>query len=352
MKKKSIIISAVTVALSGVMIWTLAGNKKEIDSKKEVKVVSQEIAVTVAPAKIKTMDSNLQLVGTAEASRIVTVASETAGKITHLNFKLGDYVNKGDVLAQVDDTYKRLALENALLSYNKYREDCERYQVLRQGDAVTDVQLRDMKLAFENAAIQLENTKEQLNDTRIVAPFSGYIHSKNVELGAHVNVASAIAGMVDISELKITLSVSESNAYSLRRGQTVEVTTPIHPQARYEGVISNISPKGDNAHTYPVEIMIPNSREYPLKAGTSVNVQIKMDTSPVLTIPRNALVSSVKDPAVYLVKNDIVQLVKITVGRNSGSYLEILEGVRENDLVVTNGQINLTDKAKVAVINN
>jgi RND family efflux transporter MFP subunit len=147
------------------------------------------------------------------------------------------------------------------------------------------------------------------------------------------------------------LDVSESNAYELQQGQRVDVTSVVHPEARYTGTISNISPKASASHTYPVEILIANNGKDRLKAGTYVNVKVNMSNKErVLMIPRDAIISSLKDPSVYLVKNSIAQLTKIGVGRNYDSFIEVVSGLNEGDQVVTNGQINLTGSSKVSVI--
>ncbi|HEY6913895.1 MAG TPA: efflux RND transporter periplasmic adaptor subunit [Paludibacter sp.] len=352
MKKQTIIAGAAVITMLGVMTWTLASNKKVIDSRKEVKTGQSDVAVTVAPTEMKETNGNLELVGTAQPCKEVNVASESAGKIIQVNFKMGDFVAKGKVLAKIDDTYKRLAYDNAKLNYDKYKDDLNRYQALRKGDAISDTQLRDIKLGYENAAIQLENAKKQWDDTKITAPFSGYITAQNTELGAYVNVGAAIAGIADISELKVVLDVSESNAYELRQGQQINVTTDVHPEARYTGKISNISPKASASHTYPVEVLIANNGKDKLKAGTYVNVSVNMGKSgKTLMIPRDAIVSSVKDPSVYVVNGNLAKLVKITTGRSFNSNLEVVAGLSEGDKVVTTGQINLTDGSKVSVIN-
>ena len=351
MKKKTTIAVLTAVVLLGIMTMTLASNKKEINSRKEVKTTEINIAVTVASAEMKVTNMDLDLVGTTQAAREVNIASESSGKIAVVNFRMGDYVTQGNVLAIIDDTYKRLAYENAKLNYNKCKDDISRYQALREGDAVSDTQLRDIKLAYENADIQLENAKKQWDDTKIIAPFSGYITSQNTELGAYVNAGTMIAGIADISQLKVVFDVSEMNAYELQRGQTVSVTTDVHPEASYKGTISNISPKASASHTYPVEIMIANNGKDKLKAGTYVKVNVNMSNKEnVLMIPRDAIVSSLKDPSVYLVKNNIAQLMKIGVGRNFNSFIEVVSGLNEGDQVVTNGQINLTGSSKVSVI--
>lgn len=352
MKKTTIIVSASGVLLIAAIALTLASNKKVIDSRNVVSGNQANISVSVATVEEKQTNGELQLVGTAQACKEVNIASESAGKIVQLNFKMGDYVTKGKVLARIDDTYKRLAYENAKLTYDKSKDDYQRNLTLHKGDAISDTQLRDIKMTFDNAAIQLQNAKKQLADTRILAPFSGYITTLSTELGAYLNVGNPIAYIADISNLKVTLDVSETNAYALNKGQTVKISTDVNPDLAFSGKISNISAKASTSHTYPVEIMIANNGKDKLKAGTYVNVSINMSKSgKALMIPRDAIVSSVKDPSVYVVEGQVAKLVKIKTGRNFNSNLEVLEGLKEHDKVVTNGQINLTDGAKVSVIN-
>jgi len=316
-----------------------------------VKTTEGSVSVAVATAELKETSGSLQLVGTAEPYKEVTVASETSGKIVQVNFKMGDFVSQGTVLAKVDDTYKRLAYENAQINYDKFKEDYERYQVLRKGDAVTETQLRDMRIGYENAAIQLENAKKQWDDTKIIAPFSGYITSKNTELGTFVNMGTPIASIADIAQLKVQLTVSESDVYQLHTGMEASVTTDIFPHTNFKANISGIGQRGSNAHTYPVEILITNNTKTPLKAGTYVNVSVNAGkTGTTLMIPRDAIVSSVKEPSVYVIKDDVVQLTKITTGRQYNGYIEVLSGISEGEQVVTNGQINLMDGVRVAVI--
>jgi len=354
MKRKAIIISSVAiVATVALMGYTLANNKSEIESLKEVRTSEDRIAVSVVSAEMRETGNQLELVGKAEPDKEVMLASKSAGEIVHVNFKMGDYVNKGAVLALVDDTYKRLAYENAQIACRKFEEDYQKFQVLRKGDAVSENQLRDMRLGYENAAIQLENAKKQWDDAKIVAPFSGVITSKNTELGAYVNPGTPVAGIADVSSLKVRLAVSEANAYQLRTGKEVSVSASVYPGVTYKGIITSISPQGSGAHTFPVEITIANSAQNPLKAGTYVNANVSMGkTGSSLMIPRDAIVSSVKDPSVYVVRGETVELVKITTGNDFNSYLEVTAGISKGDLVVTNGQINLMDGAKIAIIGN
>lgn len=352
MKKKTIISTVSIVVLLGAMTWVLASNKKVIDSHKVTKTSVADIAVSLAKASVQETGSSLRMVGTAQPAKDVNIASESAGRITRIHFKMGDFVAQGKVLAEIDDTYKRLSYENAKLNFDKYKEDMERYDVLRKGEAVSETQYRDIKLAYENASIQLQNAKKQWDDCKVVAPFSGYITSKNVEQGAFVNAGTIVAGVSDINELKVVLEVSELDAYQLKDGQLAEVTTDVQSGVIYNGTIQTISPKATASHTYPVEVMISNNGKNKLKAGTYVNVTIRTQgNGKALMIPRNAIISSVKDPSVYVVSNNTARMVKISTGRSFDTSIEVLNGITEGEQVVVNGQINLTDGARVSVIN-
>jgi len=348
MFRKVIITITIIMAIIIIIVMKLVSNKKEIDSRKEVIVTTTNIAVTVAEVRFQSPENMVSIVGTTEANREVKVASKSTGEITEINFKLGDYVSQGSVLARVDDTYTLFALENASINHNKYKEDIRRYETLRANDAVSEIQLRDIQIAYESSKVQLEQVRRQLEDTYIRAPFGGYITEKDIELGKFVNVSAPIASIADISELKVMLSATEANAYLLQKGQQVTVTTQIYPGVTFAGRIAHISPQGDNIHSYPVEISLPNSTQHPLKAGTYVNVSIDMGKmQPILCIPRDAIVSSVKDPAVYRIDGNIAKLVKITTGKDYENFIEVLQGLQEGDQVVVNGQINLMDGASV-----
>ena len=354
MRKTTVIITVAVVAIcAGLITWKLIANKKEIDSKTAVKSTIENTSVTTAQVQKQSAETSLNFTGVTEANQVVRVVSKATGEIMEINFRMGDYVSKGQVLARVDDAYAKFTLENAKINYGKYKEDIQRYQTLREGDAVSETQLRDIKISYENAKIQLEQAQRQLEDTYIRAPFNGYITSREVDLGKFVNISSPIAGIADISELKVVVSVPESSVYKLKKGQTVAVNTSIYAGVTFTGKVAHISPQGDNSHSYPIEISLPNNKQNPLKSGTYVNISVEMEeTQPTLFIPRSAIVSSIKEPSVYRVEGNVAKLVKITTGRGYENKIEVLHGLQEGDRVVISGQINLMDGAAVTEIGN
>lgn len=351
MKKVTTIV--VILVLVGIVAFRLISNKEEIDAKNQVVDKSNVlVSVNTAPIESRISERNLSLIGTVTAHQLIDIKSETQGKITNLYVELGNHVKKGQVIARIDDRIQGLAVANAEQALADARQSFERYQNLYQGGAATKAQFDQYKLAYENAENQLAQAKKQLSNSAITAPISGQIIQKPVEAGAFASIGSSIATIVDVSRLKVQISVPERDVYTLNTGDSVQITSAVFPGVTYQGKITFISPKGDESHNYPVEISLKNQQEYALKAGTYVTVTFNSKSlTPTLQIPREALVGSVKNAQVYVVNSDQIAVLRnITVGAEQGNYLEVLKGLQEGERIVTAGQINLTDSTKVQVI--
>lgn len=351
---KRLITIFIVIGILGLVAFRLVSNKSVIASKTKVRD-NKELKVTVNTAIVEsqTSEKNLSLVGTVLANQIIDVKSEVAGKVTSLNVDLGDFVQKGKIIAHIDDKIRRLGLANAEQKLADAKQNLERYKNLYEGGAASKAQYDQYQLAFNNADNQLEQARKELSNTSVTAPISGFITQKSIEAGAFVNIASPLVTIVDISKLKVQLNVAEKDVYALNAGDKVKITSTVYPGVTFEGKITFISPNGDQAHNYPIEISLENQLKNPLKSGTYVDVTFnRKSTSPSLHIPREALVGSIKNARVYLVNEDSIAVLRnITIGSDNGAQLEVLKGLKEGDRVVTTGQINLSDSTEVAIIN-
>ena len=161
-----------------------------------------------------------------------------------------------------------------------------------------------------------------------------------------------VADVVDISKLKFDVNVAENDVFRMKVGDKVEVTTEVYPGVIFDGKIATISDKGDEAHTYPVEVDLYNSKQHPLKAGMFGTVNFVASTKgEALMIPREALIGSVKNPKVFVVDNNKARLVDLVIGRTYDNYLEVLSGLKDGQTIVINGQNNLGENSKVKIIN-
>lgn len=348
MKRKIIIICS--IALIGVLIgYKLVANKAKIDEKKKMpEKTSVAIPVTVAVVNEGSTDQQLVRTGSLIPYKQAEIMATSAGKVLAVKYELGTYVSKGATVVKVDSKLKELSLDATELNINKLKKDTDRYTKLHAGNAATEVQVNDTKYNYESALNQAEQIKQQITDAAVQAPISGRIIKKNIEPGEYVNVGTSLGTIMDVARLKVQVMVGENDIYKLKEGQHVQVKTDVFPDKTIDGVISYIAPQGDESHNYPVEIVIQNTNQ--LKAGTFVSVAFLQKTShQALLIPRSSLVESIRNPYVYVMEGGVAKQRKIEVGRELGDNVEVLSGLKAGETVVTTGQINLSEGAKIQV---
>ena len=316
-----------------------------------VSAIDSDVPVSVVAVQKQKLTSSISLAGTINASNDVNVISETQGSVQQAHLKVGDIVRAGTVLVEVEDDIPRSNLATAEISFQKAKRDFERSETLFQENSISRVQLDGARLAMQAAENQLEIARRQLENTKIKTPIAGTVNSKLVDVGTMVQPGMPIANIVDITTLKVRVNVSEREAFRLKPGDPVEISTDVYPGQKFQARVDNIASKADEAHTYPVEIRLANHARYPLRAGMFCRIAFtSMAATESIAIPRVALIGSVKNAEVYVVHGGIATLQQIVVGRQTNEYLEVLSGLSEGDTVVTSGQNNLVDKTRVFIV--
>jgi RND family efflux transporter MFP subunit len=313
--------------------------------------ISSDIPVSVVVVQRQKLSSNVSLAGTINASNDVNVVSETQGSVRQVRVKVGDIVKTGAVLVEIEDDIPRSNLTTAEISYQKAKRDFERSETLFQENSISIAQLDAGRLAMQAAENQLEIARRQLANTKVKAPIAGTVNTRFVDIGTMVQVGMPVANIVDITTLKVRVNVSEREAFQLKPGDPVDIITDVYPGQKFQARVDNIASKSDEAHTYPVEIKLYNNPKSPLKAGMFCRITFtSIAATEAIAIPRVTLVGSVKDAAVFVVRNGVASFQRIVVGKQTNEYLEVLSGLSEGDTVVTSGQNNLVDNARVLIV--
>jgi membrane fusion protein (multidrug efflux system) len=349
MKNKTIIIITSLVVVVLAIVLTLANNKKKINASKQV-VDRSAVPVYVSTFNVQQLplQGNLNVPAVLSANEEANISAAAAGKITSLKVELGSKVSKGQIIGVVDVKQKELNLKSAELNVEKLNNDYERDKVLLQGNAATENAVTKTKYDYETNRIQADLIRQQIKDGNIVSPINGIITDKKLIAGEYVNAGAQIATVVDISKLKAVVFVSESDVFKLKEGDPVKVTSEIFPGTVFKGAITFISPKGDDNHNYRVEIAITNNNSIRLKAGIYVIAEFNVGGSTkVLQIPKRALVEGIKNPYVFIASGNKSIKRKISLGREIGENIEVLEGLTEGEQIITDGQINLIDGSKI-----
>ena len=351
MKKKNLVIILVVAVLAGLMVWRLAANKRKINENKQAAtVVSSAVPVSVDTVRQGDIAQSLVRTGTLLPWQEADITAAASGTARSVSFNLGSMVRQGGVVAMVDDQNLQLRLSAAQNQQQKAANDYKRYQILLAGDATTESNVEQIRLDLDNANNQVAQIRKQISDNNVKAPISGQVVTKNTESGEFVNPGTVLGRIVDISSLRVDVLVNEADAYRLKVGQGVKVSTDLYPGQVFNGSVLFISQQADAAHNYQIQVKLPNPKSSPLKAGTFVSVDfIQNSASAGLQIPRSALAAAGQGTSVYVVEGGKAALRAVTLGRDLGNAVEVISGLNDGDVVITSGQINLTNGSAVAI---
>ncbi len=350
--KKTIITILSLIVIIGAIVVLLVKNKKILDDQKVI-IDRSEIPISVETQAVKMLlaSGDISVPATMIALEEANVSSAASGRISSLNIDLGVNVRKGQIIGTLDAEEASLKLKAAELSIEKLNRDYERNKVLVAGNATNATVVADSKFDLENKKIEVAQLKKQISNTSIIAPISGIVTDKKMISGEYANIGAVIATLVDISTLKAKIYVSESKVFKIKLGQTVEFRSEVYPQAVFPGSVTYISPQGDENHNYLIEVSVQNSKNVLLKAGMYGEVNFNaVNDYKSLQIPKTALVDGVKNPYVYIALNGKSVERKIVLGPENGEYIEVVEGLKEGDLVILSGQINLMDGSNIKII--
>jgi RND family efflux transporter MFP subunit len=351
MKRSKILITLIAIAVIVAIVATLISNKHKINAANQI-IDRSHIPVTVTTFKVNPGKIQARTILSAKLKPVeeAVISVQAPGLISYLNIDFGSKVQKGQVVGAIDTKIAQLNLKSIMLTRDKLKDDYERTKDLYRGKAASEVNMIAAKYNYENTAIQLEQIKQQINNANIVAPISGIITNCNIKAGEYVNPGASIASLVNISKLKATVYVDETEVYAILADQVVNVSSPVFPDKKWVGKVAYISPYGDENHNYQVDVILNNTPEI-LKAGTNVSVEFNVaQKENVIVIPKKALVVDRKDPYVYTIKDGAAHGCNVVVGLSEGNNIEIISGLSADDELVLSGQINLSEGSKITIV--
>jgi RND family efflux transporter MFP subunit len=348
--KRVITVSVIVVALIVLAAIKLKSNKKAVEEKIYIRDSTEAILVSTTSPQSHTFEKSLSFLGVFDALHQNNVASDGSGKLLKLLVEEGDFVRAGQTIAKLDDEMVQLQIQNVQLNIEQLKNDNARFSVLKKENAISNVEAEKVELGLKSAEVQLKQLQKQLRSTSIVAPFSGVVSKKMVDLGSMVMPGTPIVELTDISSLKLSVSVPERDILKFQKGQKVVANADVYGDVDFNGVISNIAVQADASHNFKVQSTVKNSTVNRLMAGMYGSVSLSNSKSTTaLSVPRKALVGSSKSPKVYVVRNGKAKLTSFNAGTSDGEYIEVVSGLNQGDRIVIKGQVNLQDNSNVKI---
>ncbi|EAI1582903.1 efflux RND transporter periplasmic adaptor subunit [Campylobacter lari] len=336
-------------------------------------------------AKKQDITQSIEAIGEVYAKTQVDVGAQVSGQITKLHVKLGDRVNEGDLIAQIDKDKqqndlditkaqlesakanlesKKIALDIATKQYQREQKlyakkatSLENLENLKNTFYALRANVADLKAQTTQLEISLKNAQKDLAFTTITAPSKGEIINVAVEEGQTVNAnqnTPSIVRLADLSEMEIRMQIAEADINKISVGKKVKFSILNEPDKKYEAVISSIDPANTtisdatsntnlnssssastNAVYYYARVFVKNDNNF-LRIGMSTENEIAIKTeNNTLVIPTLAIKSDTKGYYVEILKaNNISVKTPVKLGIKDSLNTQILDGINEGDLVI------------------
>jgi membrane fusion protein (multidrug efflux system) len=333
--------------------------------KKEVKTTGERIInVQVMAAEKRSLRPFVETIGTLNPCEEVIVSAEVDGVLKEVRADEGTVVSKGAVLAAIDDTDYSLevkraeaALKQAEATLANTRLEYQRKESLHREELVTKQQFDDVSTRLSLAEAELDRlevalslAKEKLRKTRVYSSLSGVVKEKKVSAGDYVKNGTNLFVIIQNNPIKLNFTVPEKDVGKLRKGQDVFLKVDAFPGKEFNGKVSIIYPSlEERTRTLQVEALIPNLGEV-LKPSFFAHVTLYTDAAKdTIVIPVISLLYEAEKVKVFVIEGSRGKEREVKLGNKYGEMMEIAEGLREGESVVTVGQQNLFEGAKVNV---
>src|SRR3989339_1691641 len=344
--KKSIIYTVVALALIAITVFQLTKNKETTVSRVYQYDKEQAINVQAITLKLERVENDITYTGTFEPNKETKISAEIQGKINSVRVDLGSSVKKGQALVQLDNTLLKLQLQTVEIQIEGLENDVKRYTVLANADAIQGVQLEKTILGLKSAKVQEATLLEQISKTTIRAPFNGIVTAKLTEEGAFAAPGVPLLQITDISILKFTVNIPEHELNQFMLNQIYSLTTAIYPDITLSGKVTMTGSKANMSNSFPIQFSVNNTVDLKIKSGMFGQVNLKNNIEgKQIAINTSAIVGTTIQPQVYIVRNGKSVLQSITVSNRVQNKAIISSGLKEGDVIVTNGFINLFDGA-------
>lgn len=282
---------------------------------------------------------------TIQANIINNIAPQTVSRIQKINVTVGDFVNAGKILAEMD----RVQLQQAELQMRNSELELGRVKQLLSEGGISQSDYDALELSYNVTKNSYENL---LENTILRSPIQGVVSARNYDPGDMYSMGQPIFVVQQITPVKLLVGISETDYTKVNVGDKVLVTADALPGEEFEGSISRIYPVMDAAsHTFNVEVRIANAQRK-LRPGMFARVTVNFGDNNSIVVPDGAVVkmqgSGVR--SVYVLDSDnVVELRTVTLGRHFDGKYEILSGLEENEKIVVKGQAALKSGIKVEV---
>lgn len=336
-----------TMIVAGLAVLAISCGNNEKKAQQTATSVAEEVVPTVSVAQVAMREVPQMSTYTSTVQAYVknNIAPQSGNRIKSIKVDVGDFVTKGQILAEMD----QIQLQQVEMQMKNNEIEYNRLKGLYEVGGLSKSDLDAIELAYNVSKTQYENL---LENSVLRSPINGVVTARNYDVGDMFAMAAPLFTVEQIAPVKLLVGISESDYSKVKKGDKVEIVAEALPGQTFEGKIQKIYPTIDPAtRTFTVEVVV-NNQKRELRPGMFARVTVTFGVNNSVVIPDVAVVKQQGsgERFVYILNEDgTVNYKKVLLGRRMGAEYEVLEGVEDGAKVVTGGQIRLKDGIKVTV---
>ena len=309
--------------------------------------------VVVAEGRIERVVETLSRVANIQANEIVDIKSETDGVVQEILFEEGQKVEKGKLLVRLDETKLAASLAQAEANFKLSEANFERSKQLFADKLISQQEFDQSAAVFQANQANLDLTRRELRDTRIVAPFEGVVSSRQVSPGQIITKNTIITWLIDYDPVKVEFHVPEKFLGQVKEKQLIEITVQAFGDEKFHGEVFFVSPYVDPTNrTAQIKAQIPNPN-LRLKPGMFASLDLTLVVRERSTVIPEAAVTQILTNSQALViavdSAGIAQMRKIKTGVRLINSIEVLEGLQPGEKVIIEGLQKVVPGAPVRI---
>jgi RND family efflux transporter MFP subunit len=292
-----------------------------------------------------------------------TISARQEGIILRINPEVGDVINEGDRIAELEEKAQQLRvaelqaeLHKARVTLAERQRAWKRTEELYEKNVISEGERDDQQLALERTQAELEEAEARLGlaehdleEHRIVAPFPGVVSQIHSDVGSYVKRGDPIIELKRVDWMIALCTVNERDLRHVHEGATARVTLPAFPGRTFEGLVWKVIPDALVAsRSFPVKILLRNPH-VELKPGMSARVAFVRQLERALLIPKDAVIRNGNEDLVWVVRDNVAERRTVELGTPFGDRWHVRTGLEPTDAVIVTGNEFIDSGARVQV---
>lgn len=299
--------------------------------------------------KTKSLSENLEIPGTLLPFEETEIRPEISGRVIWLNIPEGRFVQKGTLLVKLFDNDLQAQVKKLQVQLQIAQKTAERQKELLKINGISQQDYDLVKLNVRTLEVDMEATRIAIVRTEIRAPYTGQLGLRNISLGAYISPTDIITTLRQVNELKLEFSVPEKYAKEIKKGDKITFRVDGGQRDHAAIVIATENSVEQTTRTLRIRALV-DKIDQELVPGVFARVNLQLGkTGDALLVPTQALISTARNKQVAVLKKDSVVFNVVETGARDSIRVQITNGLKAGDTIITTGLMVLKPNAKVKV---